>query len=384
VVFINVPNVARKVDGKINVSFRKYELQFKRPSGTSRGVLTSKPSWFIEITDNNSNRKGTGECSVIPGLSPDFSNENQYEIKLDFVVSELHKLLSELESLESFQLQGNYIFRSNRISGFLESLVDFPSIVFGIETALLDFFKETEGILFDNSFSRGERSIPINGLIWMGDAHFMQEQIEQKLLDGYSTIKMKIGAIDTNTELSLLRGIRARFNENEIILRVDANGAFNNENTVSILQELEALRIHSIEQPIAKGNWNYMKDLCSLGIIPIALDEELIGINTISDKIKLLDAIQPQYIILKPSLHGGIAGSYEWIQLSKERNIDWWMTSALESSIGLNAIAQFTGEFDVKIPQGLGTGGLYTNNLPTDLVIEKGQLIRKINEPPLN
>jgi L-alanine-DL-glutamate epimerase-like enolase superfamily enzyme len=218
----------------------------------------------------------------------------------------------------------------------------------------------------------------------MGDAHFMQEQIEQKLLDGYSTIKMKIGAIDTNTELSLLRGIRARFNENEIILRVDANGAFNNENTVSILQELEALRIHSIEQPIAKGNWNYMKDLCSLGIIPIALDEELIGINTISDKIKLLDAIQPQYIILKPSLHGGIAGSYEWIQLSKERNIDWWMTSALESSIGLNAIAQFTGEFDVKIPQGLGTGGLYTNNLPTDLVIEKGQLIRKINEPPLN
>lgn len=376
--------MARKVDGKINVSFRKYDLQFKRPSGTSRGVLTSKTSWFIEITDNTSNRKGTGECSVIPGLSPDFSNENQYESMLDFVASELHKLLSEVESLESFQLQGNYIFRSNRISGFLETLVDFPSIVFGIETALLDFFKETEGILFDNSFSRGEHFIPINGLIWMGDVSFMQEQIEMKLKDGYNTIKMKIGAIDTESELSLLAGIRERFNGNEITLRVDANGAFSKESALPILEKLRDLKIHSIEQPIAKGNWSAMKELCRLNIVPIALDEELIGINDTSDKIKLLDEIQPQFIILKPSLHGGIAGSFEWIQLAKERNIDWWMTSALESSIGLNAIAQFTGEFDVKIPQGLGTGGLYTNNLLTDLVIEKGQLIRKINEQQLN
>ena len=381
-VFINVPNVACKVDGKINVSFRKYVLQFKRPSGTSRGVLTSKPSWFIEITDASTNRKGIGECSVIPGLSPDFEDELQYESKIEFVVSELHHLLLDLESLESVKLQENYSFRSTRISDFLESLVDFPSIVFGVEVALLDFFKESEGILFDNSFSRSERSIPINGLIWMGDVSFMQEQIEMKLKDGYNTIKMKIGAIDTDSELSLLASIRDRFNEKEITLRVDANGAFSEESALSILEKLRDLKIHSIEQPIAKGNWSAMKELCRHIIIPIALDEELIGVNTTSDKIKLLDEIQPQYIILKPSLHGGIAGSYEWIQLAKERNIDWWMTSALESSVGLNAIAQFTGEFEVKIPQGLGTGGLFTNNLPTDLVMEKGQLIRKINEKP--
>ncbi|NBX80559.1 MAG: o-succinylbenzoate synthase, partial [Flavobacteriales bacterium] len=317
-----------------------------------------------------------------PGLSPDFEDELQYESKIEFVVSELHHLLLDLESLESVKLQENYSFRSTRISDFLESLVDFPSIVFGVEVALLDFFKESEGILFDNSFSRSERSIPINGLIWMGDVSFMQEQIEMKLKDGYNTIKMKIGAIDTDSELSLLASIRDRFNEKEITLRVDANGAFSEESALSILEKLRDLKIHSIEQPIAKGNWSAMKELCRHIIIPIALDEELIGVNTTSDKIKLLDEIQPQYIILKPSLHGGIAGSYEWIQLAKERNIDWWMTSALESSVGLNAIAQFTGEFEVKIPQGLGTGGLFTNNLPTDLVMEKGQLIRKINEKP--
>lgn len=372
--------MACKVDGKIKVSFRKYELQFKRPSGTSRGVLTSKPSWFIEITDSKSNRSGIGECSVIPGLSPDFEDELQYESKIEFVVSELHDLLLDLESFESFKLQDNYTFQSERISDFLDSLVDFPSIVFGIEVALLDFFKVSDGILFNNSFSKGERSIPINGLIWMGDVSFMQEQIETKLKDGYNTIKMKIGAIDTDSELSLLAGIRERFNENEITLRVDANGAFSEESALSILEKLGDLKIHSIEQPIAKGNWSAMKELCRLNIIPIALDEELIGVNSTSEKIKLLDEIQPQYIILKPSLHGGIAGSFQWIQLALERNIHWWMTSALESSIGLNAIAQFTGEFEVKIPQGLGTGGLYTNNLPTDLVIEKGQLIRKINE----
>lgn len=378
-VFINVPNVACKVDGKINVSFRKFELQFKRPSGTSRGVLTSKPSWFIEIVDSNSSRKGIGECSVIPGLSPDYYSDFLYENKLTFVAEELTKLLSKIVDLEVIELKENFRFRSPVISDFLDTLVEFPSIVFGVEVALLDFFKNEDAILFNNSFSKGEKSIPINGLIWMGDAHFMQEQIEQKLSDGYSTIKMKIGAIDTESELSLLASIRKRFNKGEITLRVDANGAFSEEFSLPILEKLRDLDIHSIEQPIAKGNWRAMKDLCSLNIIPIALDEELIGVNSTSEKIKLLETIQPQFIILKPSLHGGIAGSCEWIQLAEKRNIEWWMTSALESSIGLNAIAQFTGEFEVKIPQGLGTGGLYTNNLPTDLVIEKGQLIRKIN-----
>ena len=375
-VFVNVSNVARKVDGKISVSFRKFELIFKNPSGTSRGILTKKPSWFLEIQKGSKN--GVGECSIIEGLSPDYENDSQYESKLEIVSSKLEIILRKNAVFLDFDYS-TYRFLNFDLLQLFEEIIDFPSIVFGVEVALLDFFSKEKGILFNNSFSRGQSSIPINGLVWMGSEEFMKEQIEQKLAAGFSTIKMKVGAIDFQKELNLLKGIRKRYSKEEITLRVDANGAFSFEEVKNVLHELKALEIHSIEQPLAVGQIENMRLLCSENILPVALDEEMIGINSLEEKERLIDSISPQFIILKPSLHGGIFGSFEWIKLAEARNIDWWITSALESSIGLNAIAQFTGEFNVSIPQGLGTGGLYTNNLPTDLVIENGYLIRKIN-----
>ncbi len=375
-VFVNVSNVARKVDGKISVSFRKFELIFKNPSGTSRGILTKKPSWFLEIQKGSKN--GVGECSIIEGLSPDYENDSQYESKLEIVSSKLEIILRKNAVFLDFDYS-TYRFLNFDLLQLFEEIIDFPSIVFGVEVALLDFFSKEKGILFNNSFSRGQSSIPINGLVWMGSEEFMKEQIEQKLAAGFSTIKMKVGAIDFQKELNLLKGIRKLYSKEEITLRVDANGAFSFEEVKNVLHELKALEIHSIEQPLAVGQIENMRLLCSENILPVALDEEMIGINSLEEKERLIDSISPQFIILKPSLHGGIFGSFEWIKLAEARNIDWWITSALESSIGLNAIAQFTGEFNVSIPQGLGTGGLYTNNLLTDLVIENGYLIRKIN-----
>ncbi len=375
-VFVNVSNVARKVDGKIIVSFRKFELIFKNPSGTSRGILTKKSSWFLEIQKGSKN--GVGECSIIEGLSPDYENDSQYESKLEIVSSKLEIILRKNAVFYHFDYS-IYRFLNSDLLQLFKEIIDFPSIVFGVEVALLDFFSKEKGILFNNSFSRGQSSIPINGLVWMGSEEFMKEQIEQKLAAGFSTIKMKVGAIDFQKELNLLKGIRKRYSKEEITLRVDANGAFSFEEVKNVLHELKALEIHSIEQPLAAGQIENMRLLCSENILPVALDEEMIGINSLEEKERLIDSISPQFIILKPSLHGGIFGSFEWIKLAEARKIDWWITSALESSIGLNAIAQFTGEFNVSIPQGLGTGGLYTNNLPTDLVIENGYLIRKIN-----
>ena len=375
-VFVNVSNVAHKVDGKISVSFQKFELIFKNPSGTSRGILTKKSSWFLEIQQGSKN--GVGECSIIEGLSPDYENDSQYESKLEIVSSKLEIILRKNAVFYDFDYS-TYRFLNFDLLQLFEEIIDFPSIVFGVEVALLDFFSKEKGILFDNSFSRGQSSIPINGLVWMGSEEFMKEQIEQKLAAGFSTIKMKVGAIDFQKELNLLKGIRKRYSKEEITLRVDANGAFSFEEVKNVLHELKALEIHSIEQPLAVGQIENMRLLCVENILPIALDEEMIGINSLEEKERLIDSISPQFIILKPSLHGGIFGSFEWIKLAEARNIDWWITSALESSIGLNAIAQFTGEFNVSIPQGLGTGGLYTNNLPTDLVIENGYLTRKIN-----
>jgi o-succinylbenzoate synthase len=360
------------MDGKIVVSYRKYLLEFKNPSGTSRGILTHKSSWFLEIS--NGNRKGVGECSIIEGLSPDFLNEIQYESVLSETCSTLQKQLNRIDKIEFSK--SNYQFLNLELKELFKDIVAFPSIVFGVEVALLDFITEEKGILFDNNFSRAKASIPINGLVWMGSVEFMQKQIEEKLEAGFSTIKMKIGAIDFQKEFALLDAIRKRFSKDEITLRVDANGAFSFDEALQILRQLKTLEIHSIEQPIAIGQIESMRLLCAENSIPIALDEELIGVNTAFEKEEILAAILPQYIILKPSLHGGIAGTYEWIQLAERKNIGWWITSALESSIGLNAIAQFTGEFETSIPQGLGTGGLYTNNLPTDLIIEKGYLKR--------
>jgi len=331
--------------------FYKQSFQFKKPSGTSRGVLTEKHSWFIEVwNESNPNIIGVGECSVIPGLSPDFLHDSQYEAELSALCEDLSRDLS-----------------------------DFPSIQFGLETALLNLKNGGKGIIFDNAFSKGKQQIPINGLIWMGTEDFMREQIEEKIAAGFSTIKLKIGAIDFETEVKLLDSIRNRFDADKITLRVDANGAFSPGEALEKLEILSQLEIHSIEQPIKAGQWAEMAELCSATPLPIALDEELIGINRLEEKTKLLDKINPQYIILKPSLHGGIKGCREWISLSEERTIPWWITSALESNVGLDAICQFTAEYKNNLPQGLGTGSLYVENTPTALTVEKGMIFRSIH-----
>ncbi|MEY4603801.1 MAG: hypothetical protein RIT43_1093 [Bacteroidota bacterium] len=332
------------------------DLQFIRPAGTSRGILHSKPSWILHISDGE--HTGKGEISVIPGLSPEYKDRESFEEKIREVCACLEQ-------------------RSMNKKQRLELWEAYPSIRFGVETALLDLKHGGRGVYFDNAFARGEKKIPINGLVWMGTAEFMQEQIEQKLKDGFSTIKMKIGAIDLERELSILRSIRKRYSTNELTLRVDANGAFTRENAMPVLEALAELGIHSIEQPIAAGQIEAMRDLCKNTPVPIALDEELIGIYSLQEKEILLETIRPHYIILKPSLHGGISGTKEWIRIAEEKSIPWWMTSALESNIGLNAICQFTAEYENNLPQGLGTGSLYKNNFQSELVVEKGAIYLK-------
>lgn len=339
------------------------ELHFKRPAGTSRGVMQIKNSWIIKLTANNV--EGIGEISVIEGLSPDYIDKVTFE-------SRINEVCSRLEASE-----GN-IARGFAIAATLN---DFPSIKFGLETALLDLQNGGKGIIFNNDFTKGIRKLPINGLVWMGDESFMKDQIAEKLADGYTTIKMKVGAIDIQTELSILASIRKQYSANEITLRVDANGAFSPTQAPELLKKLADLEIHSIEQPIKAGQWEVMAELCHSTPTPIALDEELIGINDIHQKITLLETIQPQYIILKPSLHGGISGTKEWIELAEQKNIPWWMTSALESNIGLAAICQLTAEYQNNLPQGLGTGSLYTNNIESDLIIENGFIRRLILNP---
>lgn len=332
----------------IKANYKKYILNFKNPSGTSRGILRTKETWFIILTKNG--KIGVGETGLFRGLSiDDISN---YEDKLIWVCKNIDLGLKNL----------------------LKSLYDFPSIQFGLEQAFLSLNSQDRFELFPSRFTRGEKSIPINGLIWMGEKGFMNNQIKEKLKAGFSCIKMKIGAIDFDTEIELLKSIRKEFSSKEIELRVDANGAFNTKNALEKLKILSELEIHSIEQPIRQGQHNDMAELCAKTPLPIALDEELIGVFSSEEKKKLLKMIQPQYIILKPSLVGGFAGTREWINLANETSCGWWITSALESNVGLNAIAQFTDTLQSDLPQGLGTGGLFTNNFVSPLEVNNGTL----------
>jgi o-succinylbenzoate synthase len=255
-----------------------------------------------------------------------------------------------------------------------EALLEFPSIQFGVEMAFLSLESENPFVLFPSDFTTHQKSIVINGLVWMGDEGFMKEQIEAKIADGFHCIKLKIGAIDFEKELALLRFIRATFDESAIEIRVDANGAFYLNEALTKLNQLAGFKLHSIEQPIQKNNTDMMSVLCKSTPIPIALDEELIGVFAVADKEKLLQKIRPQYIILKPSFIGGFRGTLEWIALAEKYHIGWWITSALESNVGLNAIAQFTFTQNNPMPQGLGTGGLYTNNFDCPLTVADGRL----------
>ncbi|WP_158210941.1 o-succinylbenzoate synthase [Myroides phaeus] len=332
----------------MKASYKRHLLEFKRPSGTSRGVLTEKETWFIKLEHNG--KIGIGECGILRSLS--FDDRPDYEDKLKWVVQNIHLGKEALWN----------------------ELLEWPSIQFGIEQAFLSLESNNPYILFPSQFTKGEDSIPINGLIWMGEEAFMKEQIDEKLKQGFKCVKLKIGAIDFEKELGLLRYIREHFTSKDIELRVDANGGFLASDALSKLTQLSELELHSIEQPIKQKQYDSMSVLCKNTPLPIALDEELIGVINLHDKVDLLDKIAPQYIILKPSLVGGIKGSLEWIKLAEERNIGWWITSALEGNIGLNAIAQWTYTLQSNLPQGLGTGALYTNNFDCPLEVKNGEL----------
>ena len=332
----------------MKASYHKYILDFKQPSGTSRGVLTHKETWFIIIESNQ--KKGVGECGILRGLSCD--DRPDYEDKLAWTCANIHLGVDQL----------------------WEALIEFPSIQFGVEMAFQSLASENPFLLFPSAFTNGEKSIPINGLIWMGNEAFMKQQIEVKLAEGFHCLKLKIGAIDFDEELKLLGYIRQNFTPEEVEIRVDANGAFNKSEALNKLNQLSGFKLHSIEQPIQKNNTDSMSELCKSTPIPIALDEELIGVFSLEDKEQLLLKIMPQYIILKPSFVGGFRGTNEWILLAEKYNIKWWITSALESNIGLNAIAQWTFLKENLMPQGLGTGALYTNNFECQLEVSNGQL----------
>lgn len=332
----------------MKAEYKKYILKFKRPSGTSRGVLTEKETWFLKIEDGD--KVGIGECGILRGLSKD--DRPDYEDKLNWVCYNI-------------SLGKDWLWNELR---------EFPSIQFGVEMAFKSLVSKDPFILFPSKFTQGKAAIPINGLIWMGTKKAMQKQISEKIKAGFSCIKLKIGAIDFNTEYELLKSIREQFSREEIELRVDANGAFSVKDAMEKLNRLSELNLHSIEQPIKAGQIEEMALLCEKTPLPIALDEELLGINSLTEKQKLLQSIKPQYAIFKPSLIGGFQGTQEWIDCCDQQNTSWWVTSALESNIGLNAIAQWTFTLNSNLPQGLGTGSLYTNNIESPLEVENGKI----------
>ncbi|NNJ89219.1 MAG: o-succinylbenzoate synthase [Eudoraea sp.] len=332
----------------MKATYKRHVLTFKQPGGTSRGILTQKETWFLILRKGD--QIGIGECGMFRGLSID--DVPEYETQLQWVCSHIDRGLEVL----------------------LSDLDMFPSIQFGLEQAYRSFASRDPFILFPSEFTEYGKPISINGLIWMGNKAFMEQQIRQRITDGFGCIKLKIGALDFETELSLLKGIRERFSPDEIELRVDANGAFEKKDVFFKLEELSKLDIHSIEQPIKPGNPGLMKEVCASGLLNIALDEELIGVVDETKRQELLQIVAPQYIILKPSLIGGYRGSMEWITLAKGLGIQWWVTSALESNIGLNAIAQWTYTLENPLPQGLGTGSLFTNNIKSPLEVKNGKL----------
>lgn len=339
---------------RYKISITPRTLHFKQPAGTSRGVYNTRKSWFVEIEDSERpGCKGVGECAPLPDLSCDARPE--YEKTLESIC-------------RMIELTGNVNY---------DMLRPYPSILFGIETAMTDLQNGGNGRLFDTPFARGEEGITINGLVWMGSHDEMLARLESKMKAGFHCVKLKIGAIEFDSELDLIRHIRQAFTKEQIELRVDANGGFTFEDAPIRLEQLARYDIHSIEQPIRQHQWARMAQLCASSPIPIALDEELIGVNMPGMKQELLDTIRPQYIILKPSLHGGISGTREWIDMAHQRGIGSWITSALESNVGLNAVAQLAADVygpNISMPQGLGTGMLFTDNIEMPLTIRGEKL----------
>ena len=332
----------------MRLEFAPYLLNFKLPAGTSRGVLTEKPTFLIKVYDENQPEHfGIGEAAVFPGLSP--------------------------------EADGNYVWKltellANVAIGRETDLSRYSSIQFGFEQALLDFSNCCKGCYFPSEFTKGKDSIEINGLIWMGNFDAMMERIEDKINDGFKCIKIKIGSIAWEKELEMIRSIRQNFGKDIITIRVDANGAFTYDSCFPKLEELAKLEVHSIEQPIKAGHLKEMKVICKDSPVPVALDEELIGKGILEEKERIIEEIRPQYLVLKPALCGGFSGASEWIKMAEENGIGWWITSALESNVGLNALAQYVTTLHKSLPQGLGTGNLFVNNFEVPLYLKHDKL----------
>ena len=335
-------------------------FQFGFKARTSRGLMKDKSSWFIRVWDDaDPDVFGIGECGPLKGLSPDFTPDFE---------STLRDVLSKLDGADLREL------RSGGPDMKLREIVppSFPSLLLGLETALLDLIHGGKRIIFQNEFVNGT-PIPINGLIWMGDMDFTMSQINQKVAEGFRCIKLKVGGLDFDRECDVLQYIRKRYFREDIELRLDANGAFKVDDVLYKLTELAKFKIQSIEQPL-KAGLPETEELCRKSPIPVGFDEELIGIYDAAAKEELLTRLKPGYIILKPTVHGGFRGCSEWIRIAESKGIGWWITSALESNVGLNAIAQFTGQYPVGIPQGLGTGMIYENNFDSPLRVRNGLL----------
>jgi L-alanine-DL-glutamate epimerase-like enolase superfamily enzyme len=342
----------------IKADYKKYILHFKQPAATSRGVYTERIIWFLFVFDSdNPAQIGIGECAPLPGLSPEL--DAGFTEKLTDICKNIERYYDRMPT----------------------DLTEFSSLKMGMETAFLDYQNKGTKIFHRNAFTEGKRGIKINGLVWMGRQEFLDEQIRSKLNDGYTCIKLKVGAIDFEAELALIKKIRRKYGAQNVAIRVDANGAFCPAEVMDKFKKLAALDVHSIEQPVKPGQHDLLARLCADSPLPIALDEELIGINSIRQKQELLDYIHPQFLVLKPSLHGGFGGCSEWLELAQASNIGWWITSALESNIGLNAIAQWVSTLESNLHHGLGTGQLFTNNFDSPLSLVNTELRYDINKP---
>lgn len=348
----------------LKATLHKKTFHFNFDARTSRGVMKDRTSWFIRIFDPSDPEKfGIGECAPLVGLSPEL-NEN-YEAQLgDFVqgfneagTPKACATLNEARAL---------------IESKFPSVISMSSLVFAFETAMLDLLNGGTRVIFRSSFTEG-KPVPINGLIWMGGMDFMLQQIEIKIRDGFRCIKLKVGGLDFEKECDVLQYVRRKYFRDDITIRLDANGAFRSDDVLYKLKELARFKVHSIEQPLKKGS-EFLPEVCARSPIPIALDEELLGVNSDAGRSALLKGVKPQFIILKPGLHGGMSGSAAWIAEAMKNNVGWWLTSALESNVGLNALAQFVAQYPVEIPQGLGTGALYDDNFQSPLEVRKGNL----------
>ncbi len=331
-------------------SLQKHELKFKVPAKTSRNTFTTRTIFLITLKDIKNGKQGIGEASPLSLLSLD--DVPNYQLILEKKLDEF----CQVGSLDQL------------------SLAAYPSIRFGIETALLNMSADSEGVIFNTDFTARKKVIPVNGLVWMNDSPTMYKEAIEKIQAGFNVIKIKVGALDFDEECRLLEKIRKQFSAFKITLRVDANGAFDAEDALEKLNELKRFELHSIEQPIAAGQWDWMQKFCAESPVDIALDEELIGVNVFEQADKMIKHIKPSYLILKPNLVGGLSISDQWITFAHKHHVGWWATSALESNVGLNAIAQWVSTYQNPLHQGLGTGSLFSNNFSSRLKMEQGHM----------